>query len=94
MQTPKDLRKNLVSQRKIVSLQTNKQNMDNLRTPPTIIARDGRSVTVRMSNSRWKRYQELEESYVVASHVLKGLTEVKSLKPMTIEEAEAELDLL
>ena len=51
-------------------------------------------MTVRMSNSRWKRYQQLEESFVVASHVLNGLTEMKSLKPMTIEEAEAELDLL
>ena len=61
---------------------------------PTIVSRDSRSVTVRMSNSRWKRYQQLEESYVVASHVLNGLTEMKSLKPMTIEEAEAELDLL
>lgn len=63
-------------------------------TTPTIVSRDSRSVTVRMSNSRWKRYQQLEESYVVASHVLNGLTEMKSLKPMTIEEAEAELDLL
>ena len=61
---------------------------------PTIVSRDSRSVTVRMSNSRWKRYQQLEESYVVASHVLNGLREMKSLKPMTIEEAEAELDLL
>lgn len=63
-------------------------------TTPTIVSRDNRSVTVRMSNSRWKRYQQLEESYVVASHVLNGLTEMKSVKPMTIEEAEAELDLL
>ena len=63
-------------------------------TTPTIVSRDNRSVTVRMSNSRWKRYQQLEESYVVASHVLNGLTEMKSVKPMTSEEAEAELDLL
>jgi len=63
-------------------------------TTPTIVSRDSRSVTVRMSNSRWKRYQQLEESYVVASHVLNGLEEMKSLKPMTIEEAEAELDQL
>ena len=63
-------------------------------TTPTIVSRDNRSVTVRMSNSRWKRYQQVEESYVVASHVLNGLTEMKSVKPMTIEEAEAELDLL
>ena len=47
-----------------------------------------------MSMSRWKRYQQLEESYIVASHVLKGLKEMESLKPMTIEEAEAELDQL
>ena len=64
------------------------------RTPPTIVARDSRSVTVKMSNSRWKRYQELEESYVVASHILKSTAEAATLKPMTIEEAEAELDLL
>ena len=64
------------------------------RTTPTIVARDSRSVTVRMSNSRWRRYQQLEESYVVASHVLNGLAEMKSLEPMTIEEAEAELDRL
>lgn len=63
-------------------------------TMPTIVSRDSRSVTVRMSNSRWKRYQQLEESYIVASHVLNGLTEMKSLQPMSIEEAEAELDLL
>ena len=63
-------------------------------TTPTIVTRDSRSVTVRMSNARWKRYQQLEESYVVASHVLKGLDEMKSLKPMTIDKAEAELDLL
>ena len=63
-------------------------------TTPTIVTRDSRSVTVRMSNARWKRYQQLEESYVVASHVLKGMNEMKSLKPMTIDEAEAELDLL
>ena len=61
---------------------------------PTIVTRDSRNVTVRMSNSRWKRYQQLEESYIVASHVLKGLKEVETLKPMTIEEAEAELDQL
>ena len=61
---------------------------------PTIVTKSSRSVTVKMSRSRWKRYQQLEESYIVASHVLKGLEEVKSLKPMTIEEAEAELDLL
>ena len=63
-------------------------------TTPTIVTSDRRSVTVRMSNARWKRYQQLEQSYIVASHVLKGLEEIKSLKPMTIEEAEAELDLL
>ena len=63
-------------------------------TTPTVLARDSRSVTVRMSNSRWKRYQQLEESYVVAQHVLNGLAEMGSLKPMTIEEAEAELDML
>ena len=61
---------------------------------PTIITKSSRSVTVKMSRSRWKRYQQLEESYIVASHVLKGMEEAKSLKPMTIEEAEAELDLL
>ena len=61
---------------------------------PTIVTRDSRNVTVRMSNSRWKRYQQLEESYIVASNVLKGLKEVETLKPMTIEEAEAELDQL
>lgn len=61
---------------------------------PTIVTKSSRSVTVRMSRSRWKRYQQLEESYIVASHVLKGMEEAKSLKPMTIEEAEAELDLL
>ena len=51
-------------------------------------------MTVRMSNTRWKRYQQLEESYIVATHVLKGLKETEVLKPMTVEEAEAELDLL
>ena len=61
---------------------------------PTIVTKSSRSVTVRMSRSRWKRYQQLKESYIVASHVLKGMEEAKSLKPMTIEEAEAELDLL
>lgn len=61
---------------------------------PTIVTQDNCSVTVRMSMSRWKRYQQLEESYIVASHVLNGLEEVKSLKPMTVEEAEAELDQL
>ena len=61
---------------------------------PTIVTRDSRNVTVRMSNSRWKRYQQLEESYIVASNVLKGLKEVETLKPMTIEEAEAKLDQL
>ena len=61
---------------------------------PTIVTRDGRNVTVRMSNARWKRYQQLEESYIVATHVLKGLKETEVLKPMTVEEAEAELDLL
>ena len=61
---------------------------------PTIVTKSSRSVTVKMSRSRWKRYQQLEESYIVASHVLKGMEEAKSLKPMTIEEAEAELDLL
>lgn len=65
-----------------------------LRTSPTIVARSSRSVTIKMSKSRWKRYQELEESYVIASHVLKGLAETELLKPMNIEEAEAELDLL
>ena len=58
---------------------------------PTIVAQDNRSVIVKMSISRWKRYQQLEESYIVASHVLKGMKEMKSLKPMTVEEAEAEL---
>ena len=61
---------------------------------PTIVAHDSHSVTVRMSNSRWKRYQQLEESYVVASHILRGMAEVESLEPLTLEEAEAELDNL
>ena len=61
---------------------------------PTIVTKDSRSVTVRMGKSRWKRYQQLEESYIVASHVLNGLKEVESLKPLTVEEAEAELDQL
>lgn len=59
-----------------------------------IVAKDSRNVTVKMSNARWKRYQQLEESYIVATHVLNGLKESESLKPITIEEAEAELDLL
>ena len=59
-----------------------------------IVAKDSRNVTVKMSNVRWKRYQQLEESYIVATHVLNGLKESESLKPITIEEAEAELDLL
>ena len=61
---------------------------------PIIVAKDSRNVTVKMSNARWKRYQQLEESYIVATHVLNGLKESESLKPITIEEAEAELDLL
>ena len=61
---------------------------------PIIVAKDSRNVTVKMSNARWKRYQQLEESYIVATHVLNGLKESESLKPITIEEAEAELDVL
>ena len=47
---------------------------------PTIVTKDSHSVTVRMSNSRWKRYQQLEKSYIVASHVLNGMEEAKISK--------------
>ena len=64
------------------------------KTSPTIVARGPRSVTVKMSNSRWKRYQELEDSYIVASHVLNGLSEMESLTPMTLSEADDMLSQL
>ena len=64
------------------------------RTIATVVAQDHRNVTVRMSRSSWKRIQQLEESYIVAMHVVNGLAEIKSLKPLTIDEAEAELDRL
>ncbi|MBR1469496.1 MAG: hypothetical protein IJ605_05230 [Prevotella sp.] len=64
------------------------------RTTATIVAQDRRNITVKMSRAGWKRLQQLEESYIVAMHVVNGLAEMKSLKPLTIDEAEGELDKL
>lgn len=51
-----------------------------------VLHQDSRSVTLKMSLSRWKRLQKLEDSYKVASAISRALKSVESAPAMSAEE--------
>ena len=53
----------------------------------SIISQDANAITVRMSRSRWKRLQQLEELYKVATSIRKAMKQVEKAPIMNVDEA-------
>lgn len=51
-----------------------------------VLDQDSKSITLKMSLSRWKRLQKLEDSYKVASAINKALKNIESAPVMSAEE--------
>lgn len=51
-----------------------------------VLHQDSKSVTLKMSLSRWKRLQRLEDSYKVASAINKALKSIDSAPVMSAED--------
>ena len=52
-----------------------------------VLERNPRSVTVRMSPSRWERFVELEKVYQVANAVRRAKRECETAPSMSVAEA-------
>lgn len=59
-----------------------------------VLEQTPRTITVRMSNSRWNRLMELEHAYQVARSIVKAKKEVESAPAMSVEEALGFIDAL
>jgi len=52
-----------------------------------IIQQDSRTITVSLSNSRWKRLMDLENAYRTAKAIVRGKKQCETAKTMSLEEA-------
>lgn len=52
-----------------------------------VLHQDDRTVTIKMSLTKWKRLQKLEDSYKVANAINKANKQVDSVPAMNIDEA-------
>lgn len=59
-----------------------------------VLEQTPRTITVRISNSRWSRLMELEHAYRIARSVVKAKKEVNSAPSMSIDEAMNFIDTL
>lgn len=64
------------------------------KTMETVIAKDNRNVTVRLSNRRWNLMLELENAYRTAKSVVKAKHECETIPSMSVEEAMKFIDQL
>ena len=59
-----------------------------------VLERTPRSITVRMSNSRWNRLMELETAYQTAQAVARAKRECETAPSMSVSEALKFIDTL
>ena len=59
-----------------------------------ILERTPRSVTVKMSTSRWNRIQQLERAYRVANTIKRSIGQAESAPVMSVSEAMNFIDTL
>lgn len=52
-----------------------------------VLHQDDRTVTLKMSLTRWKRLQKLEDSYKIANAINKASKQVDSAPAMNMDEA-------